>query len=53
MHVIGEKTLRKLLYKCRGAGSSLLLKPNRIEQIVRSMSSLLSTPLTIKAGLSA
>ena len=33
---------------CRGAGSSLLLKPNRIEKIVRSMSSLLTSPLTIK-----
>ncbi len=35
---------------CRGAGSSLLLKPGRIEQIARSMSSLLTCPLTIKAG---
>ncbi len=48
-----EKAQRELSFVCRGAGSSLLLKPNRIEQIVRSMSSLLSTPLTIKAGPSA
>ena len=38
---------------CRGAGSSLLLKPNRIEKIVRSMSGLLSVPLTIKASPSS
>jgi hypothetical protein len=35
----------------RGAGSSLLNKPQRIEQITRSMSGILSCPLTIKVGL--
>ena len=33
---------------CRCAGSSLMLKPARMEKIVRSMSSILSCPLTIK-----
>ena len=37
----------------RGAGSSLLTKPARIEQICRSMSSILSCPLTIKVGVTA
>ncbi|BDA49432.1 probable tRNA-dihydrouridine(47) synthase [NAD(P)(+)]-like [Coccomyxa sp. Obi] len=32
----------------RSAGSSLLTKPQRIQQITRSMSSILSCPLTIK-----
>ncbi|KAK9804793.1 hypothetical protein WJX72_005834 [[Myrmecia] bisecta] len=32
----------------RSAGSALLLKPNRIKQIARSMSSVLSCPLTLK-----
>ena len=35
---------------CRGAGSSLLTKTARVEQIVRSVSSVLSCPLTIKVG---
>ena len=34
----------------RSAGSSLLTKPQRIQQITRSMSSILSCPLTIKVG---
>lgn len=34
----------------RNAGSSLLTKPARVEQIVRSVSSVLSCPLTIKVG---
>ena len=42
-----------ILYDCRGAGSSLLNKPARIEQITRSMSSVLSCPLTIKVCLSS
>ena len=35
---------------CRCAGSSLMLKPVRMENIVRSMSSILSCPLTIKVS---
>ena len=35
----------------RNAGSALLTKPARVEQIVRSVSSVLSCPLTIKVGL--
>jgi hypothetical protein len=37
-----------LLHRSKGAGSACLLKPQRMEQIVRSMSSLLSCPLTFK-----
>ena len=37
----------------RGAGSSLLTKTARVEQIVRSVSSVLSCPLTIKVGVSS
>jgi len=32
----------------KGAGSACLLKPQRMQQIVRSMSSVLSCPLTFK-----
>lgn len=32
----------------KGAGSSLLTKPKRIEEISRAMSSVLSCPLTLK-----
>ena len=35
-------------WRSKGAGSACLLKPQRMEQIVRSMSSLLSCPLTFK-----
>lgn len=33
---------------CRGAGSALLNKPHRIEQIARAMGGLLRCPLTLK-----
>ena len=35
-------------HACRNAGSSLLQRPRAIESIVRSMSAVLSCPLTIK-----
>ena len=41
------------LHACRNAGSSLLQRPRAIEQIVRSMSSVLSCPVTIKVKCSA
>ena len=33
---------------CRGAGSALLQRPNRMEQVVRGVSTMLSCPLTVK-----
>ena len=32
----------------KGAGSTLMTKPKRMEQVVRSMSTLLDCPLTVK-----
>ena len=48
MHGHCAQMLRWTAYGRRGAGSSLLTKPARIEQICRAMSSVLSCPLTIK-----
>jgi len=36
------------IVSCRNAGSALLLKPQRIKQVVQGMSTILSCPLTVK-----
>lgn len=46
LHMGGSATT--ILLCSKGAGSACLLKPQRMEQIVRTMSAQLSCPLTFK-----